>query len=275
MLFGRTGEQDRLRALTEAARDGSGGALVLRGGPGIGKTALLDWAARLPAALVLRGGGVEFEADLPFAGLSQLLRPVLAHLDRLPAPQKAALSGAFGLGPAGEADRLLVGFGVLSLLAEAAGDGPVLCLVDDAQWLDSVSADALLFAARRLAGEGVALVLAARDGGFAAPGLPEARMEGLGDDDAGRLLEPGMDPALRQRILTEAQGNPLALIELPRAGRAALAAAADPLPERLQAAFHGQVERLPPVSSAAAASSAARVAGAYRTEAEWTIGGRT
>src|SRR5262249_31677014 len=149
--------------LVEAARDGTGGALVLRGGPGIGKTALLDWAAGLPGARVLRGGGVEFEAQLPFAGLSQLLRPILDRLDGLPAPHRAALAGAFGLARGEASDRLLIGFAVLSLLAEAAEDGPVLCLVDDAHWLDPVSADALLFAARRVSGEGIALVFAARD----------------------------------------------------------------------------------------------------------------
>ncbi|MFD0576675.1 AAA family ATPase [Dactylosporangium darangshiense] len=243
MLYGREREQERLRELLDAARDGSGGVLVVRGGPGIGKTALLDWAAGLDAALVLRGGGVEFEADLPFAGLSLLLRPVLGHLERLPAPQRAALAGAFGLGPAAAADRLLVGFGVLSLLAEAAGDGPVLCLVDDAQWLDSVSADALLFAARRLGGEGVALVLAARDGEFAAPGLAELRLSGLADADAARLIEDGLDPGVRHRILAEAQGNPLALIELPRVAGDEPAAAGG-LSERLLAAFRGQVDGL-------------------------------
>ncbi|HTJ36528.1 MAG TPA: ATP-binding protein, partial [Dactylosporangium sp.] len=246
MLYGREREQARLRELLDAARDGSGGALVVRGGPGIGKTALLDWAAGLDAALVLRGGGVEFEADLPFAGLSLLLRPVLGRperLERLPAPQRAALAGAFGLGPAAAADRLLVGFGLLSLLAEAAGDGPVLCLVDDAQWLDSVSADALLFAARRLGGEGVALVLAARDGEFAAPGLAELRLSGLADADAARLIEDGLDPGVRHRILAEAQGNPLALIELPRVAGDEPAASAG-LSERLLAAFRGQVDGL-------------------------------
>ncbi|MGI5242544.1 helix-turn-helix transcriptional regulator [Dactylosporangium sp. CA-139066] len=262
MLYGREAEQARLRELLDAARDGSGGALVLRGGPGIGKTALLDWAAGLDAALVLRGGGVEFEADLPFAGLSQLLRPVLPRLGSLPAPQRAALAGAFGLGPAGAADRLLVGFGVLSLLAEAAGDGPVLCLVDDAQWLDSVSADALLFAARRLGGEGVALVLAARDGEFAAPGLPEVYVSGLADADAARLVEDGLEPGVRRRILAEARGNPLALIELPRA--ASPAAAPHPgaaLSDRLVAAFSGQVAGLPEPTRAVLLAAAAEDTG--------------
>ncbi|WP_426503865.1 AAA family ATPase [Dactylosporangium sp. McL0621] len=255
MLIGRSQEQARLRALAEAARDGAGGALVLRGGPGIGKTALLDWAAELPAATVLRAAGAEFEADLPFAGLSQLLRPVLDRLDGLPAPQRDALAGAFGLGPAHAADRLLVGFGVLSLLSSV--DGPLLCLVDDAQWLDSVSADALLFAARRLGAEGVALVLAARPGAMEPSGLPELPLEGLGPADAERLLEPGLDPAVRHRLLTEAEGNPLALLELPRTA----APHAGALPERLREAFHGQIAALPPATRAALLAAAAEDSG--------------
>ncbi|MEV4620763.1 LuxR C-terminal-related transcriptional regulator [Asanoa sp. NPDC049573] len=256
MLYGRTREQNHIQQLVAAA----GGAVVLRGGPGIGKTALLDWAAGLPAARVLRGSGVEFEAELPFAGLSQLLRPVLDRLDRLPGPQRAAVSGAFGLARGEAADRLLVGFGVLSLLAEAAADGPLLCLVDDAHWLDAVSADALLFAARRLSGEGVVLVFAARDGGFAAPGLPELRLDGLGAVDAVRLLDPDLDPVLRYRVLAEAQGNPLALRELPRVVDDATAVAM-PLTERLQAAFYGQVQRLPESTRSALLVAAAEDTG--------------
>jgi DNA-binding CsgD family transcriptional regulator len=247
VLHGRNREQDQVERLVAAARDGAGGALVLRGGPGIGKTALLEWAARLPVGRVLRGSGVEFEAELPFAGLSQLLRPVLDRLDRLPRPQRTALAAAFGLAQGETADRLLVGFGVLSLLAEAADDGPLLCLIDDAHWLDAVSADALLFAARRLSGEGVAVVLAARDGGFAAPGLAELRLEGLNAVDSARLLDPGLDPVVRYRVLAEAQGNPLALLELPKV---ADQSAGLPLTDRLQAAFSGQVAGLPAATRA-------------------------
>src|SRR5437762_2544647 len=174
MLHGRAAERERITALVAGAGDGRSAALVLRGGPGIGKTALLDWAAGLPVR-VLRGGGVEVEAELPFAGLSQVLRPVLDRLDRLPSRQRDVLVTAFGLGRAASdepADRLLVGLAVLSLLAEAAEDGPLLCLVDDAQWLDGVSGEAVLFAARRLDAEGVVMIFAARDGTFPAPGLP-------------------------------------------------------------------------------------------------------
>ncbi|WP_433044441.1 AAA family ATPase [Dactylosporangium sp. CS-033363] len=253
MLIGRSREQERLRALAEAARDGTGGALVLRGGPGIGKTALLDWAAAESPVPVLRASGAEFEADLPFAGLSQLLRPVLDRLGLLPGPQRDALAGAFGLGPAAEADRLLVGFAVLSLLAEA---GPVLCLVDDAQWLDSVSADALRFAARRLGAEEVALVLATRPPG-PVPGVPALDLDGLGRADAERLLEAGLDQAVRERLLTEAEGNPLALLELPRTGFGG----GGELSERLRAAFHGQIAALPPPARAALLAAAASDSG--------------
>src|SRR5947209_1149616 len=141
MLHGRSTEQNRIAQLLAAARGGTSAALVVRGGPGIGKSALLDWAASTdPSFTVLRGSGVEFEAELPFAGLSQLLRPALDRLDRLPIPQREALRSAFGLGRGDQSDRLLIGLGVLSLLAELTEDGPLLCLVDDAHWLDSVSA---------------------------------------------------------------------------------------------------------------------------------------
>lgn len=250
MLHGRAAEQDRIAALVARAQAGQSGALVLRGGPGIGKTALLDWAAELtPPAdrplRVLRASAAEFEAELPFAGLSQLLRPALDRLDRLPAPQRQVLASAFGLGGGDQADRLLVGLAVLSLLADLAEDGPLLCLVDDAHWLDTVSAEALLLAARRLQAEGVVLIFAARDGGFPAPGLPELTVGALAPADAVRLLDPGLAPEVRMRVLGEAQGNPLALIELPRVVQTGDPGGPVPLTDRLQAAFHGQVDRLP------------------------------
>ncbi len=248
MLYGRTLEQERLAALVDAARAGTGGALVLRGGAGVGKTALLDWAAALPGVTVLRGSGVEFEAELPFAGLTQLLRPGVDRLDRLPGPQRDALRSAFGLARGEPADRLLVGLGVLTLLAELADEAPLLCLVDDAHWLDSVSADALLFAARRLAGEGVALVFGARDGAFPAPGVSELTVAGLAPQDAVRLLAPDLDPAVRYRVLAEAQGNPLALLELPEVLAGEAGTGPVPLTDRLRTAFHRQVGMLPPAT---------------------------
>ena len=150
MLHGRGGEAARLRALLEGARAGRSGVLVLRGEAGIGKTALLEHAvAEAGGMTVVRGSGVEFEAELPFAGLQLLLRTALGGLDALPEPQQRALRAAFGLATQGAGEPMFVGLAVLSLLSEHAGDGPLLCLVDDAQWLDRASADALLFAARR------------------------------------------------------------------------------------------------------------------------------
>src|SRR5262249_31686668 len=148
------------------AQAGRSGALVIRGEAGIGKTALLDYAAQRSSELpVLRGVGIETESELPFAGLHLLLHGHLDHLTRLPAVQAGALRGALGLGRAPGGDRFLVGLAVLSLLADLADDGPLLCLIDDAQWVDPASMDALLLAARRLEAEGIALIVAARDEG--------------------------------------------------------------------------------------------------------------
>ncbi len=203
---------------------------------------------------VMRGAGVESEAQLPFAGLHVLLGPVLGRRVALPVPQRDALAGAFGLRRTKPPDRFLVGLAVLSLLADLAEDGPLLCLVDDAHWLDPASAEALVFAARRLDAEGVALVFAARDHDvpFPASGLPELRLGGLDVASAAGLLrehEPGLPAGTRCRILTEAQGNPLGLIELSAAyhnhGCAGSLGAGLVLTDRLQQAFEGQVRRLP------------------------------
>ncbi|MFG2000866.1 ATP-binding protein [Spirillospora sp. NPDC048911] len=270
MLYGRTTELQVVGGLAEGARNGVSGVLVVRGEPGIGKSALLDGAAATAGGMrVLRGVGIESEAQLPFAGLHLLLRPALHRLERLPEPQQRALEGAFGLGPAVPADRMLVGLAVLTLLAELADESPLLCLVDDAQWLDRPSAEALLFAARRLGAEPVAMILAVREGEtpFPAPGLPELRLTGLGPQDAAALVDDqaaGLSPAVRYRVLAEAGGNPLALIELPAAlttgagGRlgdlsgdlSQQPGASLPLTGRLQAAFHGQAARLPAATRA-------------------------
>ncbi len=158
MLHGRSAETARIDELLAAARDGRSGALVIRGEAGVGKTALLDYAAAAAGMRVLRGTGIESEAELPFAALQLLLRPGLGRLDLLPPPQAQALRGAFGLAGTPGADRFLIGLAALSLLSELAGDGALLCVVDDAHWLDRASADALLFAARRLESEGVVLL---------------------------------------------------------------------------------------------------------------------
>ncbi|MEU8145653.1 AAA family ATPase [Nonomuraea sp. NPDC048901] len=253
MLRGRERELAEIEALLARARDGRSASLILRGEPGIGKSALLDHAARSPEGLrPLRGTGIETEAELPFAALHLLLRPALDRIGRLPAPQARALEGAFGLATArGDApeDRFLIGLAALSLLTELAEDGPLLCLVDDAQWMDRSSAEALLFAARRLHSEGIALLFAARDG-FHAPGVPELRLEGLDRQAAGELLHertPGLGPSVRERILAASGGNPLALIELPRAPEALRHAQEPlPLPRRIQEAYEARIAVLPP-----------------------------
>ncbi|HYN18245.1 MAG TPA: ATP-binding protein, partial [Actinomycetes bacterium] len=165
MLYGRQAECAVIDRLLADAGELRSGALVVRGEVGVGKSALLAYAADRAAGSmrVLRGFGVESESELAFAALHQLARPVLDHVDRLPGPQATALRGAVGLARANGDDRFLIGVGVLSLLAEVAEERPLVCLVDDAQWLDQPSADALSFAARRLEAEGIALLVAVRD----------------------------------------------------------------------------------------------------------------
>ncbi|RVX46695.1 regulatory LuxR family protein [Nonomuraea polychroma] len=253
MLYGREAEISAVDRLLHRLRAGSSGTLVVRGEPGIGKTALLDHAAAAAGDMrLVRATGVEFEAELPFSGLQLLLRPALGSLGALPGPQREALEAAFGLGPAAGSEPMLVGLAVLSLLAEHADETGLLCLVDDAQWLDRASRDALLFAARRLHAEGVVMIFAARDGegSFPAPGLPELRLSGLAPKAAAALLDRhSLAPAVRYRLLAEAGGNPLALLELPAAlaaeGGSAFSPGALPLTSRLQLAFHGQVSRMP------------------------------
>ncbi|SEG74368.1 Predicted ATPase [Actinacidiphila yanglinensis] len=266
MLHGREAEAGTVEALLAGARAGRSGVLVVRGPAGIGKTALLAHAlgqanAPAPAGMtVVRGSGVEFEAELPYAGLELLLRRAMGAIGSVPEPQQRALRAAFGLSAGTPGEPMFVGLAVLSLLSGHAGDGPLLCVVDDAQWLDRASADALAFAARRLDAEGVVMLFAARDGegSFAARGLPEVRLGGLDEAAAGALLaERGaaLGPAVRRRVLAEAQGNPLALLELPltldpggAAGTGGPGPVADvlPLTSRLEAAFHGRVGDLPP-----------------------------
>ncbi|MFI1696686.1 ATP-binding protein [Streptomyces bobili] len=256
MLHGRGEEMSVVDRLLAGCRAGRSGCLLITGDPGIGKTALLEYAASTADGLrIVRSTGIESEAHLPFAGLHLLLRPALDRTGALPAPQERALRGAFGLAPTEPGDRMLVGLAVLSLLAEFADGGPVLCLVDDAQWLDRASAEALLFAARRLDAEGVALIIGARTG-FAVPGLPRLPLTGLDASAAAGLLAEHaatLSPADRYRVLAEAQGNPLALLELPTAlgadrpavGGQAVGRQALPMTETVQAAFLDQVLRLP------------------------------
>jgi DNA-binding CsgD family transcriptional regulator len=255
VLWGRRRECDVLDRLIEAARAGQSRTLVVRGEPGVGKTALLDYLAdHASGCRVARLAGVEAERELAFAGLHQLCAPMLGRLQRLPAPQRAALRTAFGLGPGPAPDRFLVGLAVLSLLADAAEEHPLLCLVDDEQWLDRASAQALGFVARRLAAESVGLVFGARGPGEELAGLPELVVEGLGEPDARALLEAALtgplDAQVRDRIVAEARGNPLALLELPRglapaelAGGFALPDAM-PLAGRIEASFRRRLDAL-------------------------------
>ena len=258
VLRGRAIERERLEQLQTAVRTGQSAALVVRGEAGIGKTALLDYAAeRVERCRVLRAVGVESEMELPFAALHQLCAPLLDGLERLPPPQRDALGTAFGLRAGHRPDRFLVGLAVLTLLSDAAETQPLICLVDDAQWLDRSSAQVLSFVARRLEAESVLLLFAERDEDALEElaGLPELRLQGLSDADARELLASAnigpLDERVRERIIAEARGNPLALLELPRGlSPASLAggfALPDelPLPSRIEASFRERVEQLP------------------------------
>ncbi|MFI6536357.1 AAA family ATPase [Nonomuraea sp. NPDC050547] len=248
MLYGRTTEQAGLADLIARARDGRSGALVIRGEPGIGKTALLAWAERQAAGVrVLRVTGIEQEADLALAGLARLMWPVRERLDHLPAPQAGVLEAVLNGGGAPSPDRFLTGLATLSLLADLAEDEPLLCLVDDAQWLDQASAEALLFAARRLAAEGVALVFATREDGFPAAGLAEVRPSRLdAASAAGLLTEHGLAAAMRRHVIEESAGNPLALIEFAAAQRGRPAASVHlHVADRVLSSFRAQIVNLP------------------------------
>ncbi|MDX6552645.1 MAG: hypothetical protein QOH74_1133, partial [Gaiellales bacterium] len=222
-LFGRRSECDRLSRLISDTQAGNGQVLVLHGEAGIGKTALLEFLLDRAAGFgIIRAAGVESEMELAYAGLHLLCRPYLDRVASLPGPQRDALRTAFGLRTGAPPDRYIVGLAVLTLLSELAEARPLICVIDDAQWLDRASADSLEFVGRRLAAERVALVFAARDSGGASQlaGLPDLVLRGLDIEDARALLRWAvpvpLDPRVRDRILAEAQGNPLALLELPR-----------------------------------------------------------
>ncbi len=220
-LFGRTGELEILRRLLAKVRSGRSSVLVVRGEPGIGKTELLrQLTAEASGFWVARVAGVESEMELPFAGLYQLCAPMLGRLGSLAEPQRRGLSVAFGLASGDSPDRFLVGLAALSLMAEAAEEQPMLCVVDDAQWLDQASAQVLGFVGRRLLAERIGLVVAIRTPtpGDPAPdhlaGLPELRLGGLDEESARALLATvtsgPLDESVRARILEETHGHPLA-----------------------------------------------------------------
>src|ERR687890_784287 len=261
-LLGRRMECETLSTLVAAAKAGRSQVLVLRGETGIGKTALLDVVLdRAAGCRVARAAGVESEMELAFAGLHQLCSPHLDRLGKLPDPQQEALGTAFGLRSGSTPDRFLVGVAVLALLSEVAEERPLVCVVDDAQWLDRASAQALEFVARRLVHERVAMVFAVRasDDEPRLSGLPDLVVRGLGTGDAAALLESSvtgvLDPRVRDRILAESHGNPLALLELPRGLAPADLAfggetghSATPLVQRLEQGFLRQAAPLPPQS---------------------------
>jgi DNA-binding CsgD family transcriptional regulator len=244
-LRGRGDDCAQLDGLLERASTGRGGALMLRGEAGVGKTALLEYAiASAPTLRAIRVTGMESEMELAFAGLHQLCAPMLDQREPLPAPQRGALETAFGLTVGAVPDRFLVGLAVLSLLSEVAQQRPLLCVIDDAQWLDRASAEALAFVARRLLAEPVVLLFAAREPSDVLTGLPELLLEGLGDADARALLAsvvPGrLDKRVADQVIAETRGNPLALLELPRGLSAAQLAGGFALPGALS--LSGRIE---------------------------------
>ena len=257
-LMDRRSERDTLDRLIEAVRAGESQALVLRGDPGMGKTMLLDHLAGRASGAgcrVARAVGVQAEMELAFAGVHQLCAPMLGHAERLPVPQRDALRTAFGIAAGPPPDRFFVGLAVLSLLSEVAGERPLVCAIDDEQWLDRASAQALGFVARRLGADPVGVVFAAREPGAELGGLPELVVDGLGDIDARALLDAAvagpLDERVRDLIVAETRGNPLALLELPRgltpaelAGGFGLPGAA-PLAGRIEDSFARQLGALP------------------------------
>ena len=247
-LLGRRGECEALDGVLADALAGRSRVLVLRGEAGAGKSALLGYVAeRAVGCHVAAAIGVESEMELPFGGLHQLCAPMLGDLDRLPTPQRDALATVFGRDAGPAPDPFLVGLATLTLLAEVAERQPLVCVVDDAQWLDATSAQILGFVARRLLAERIAFVCAARtgigDGVF--DGLPALPIGGLGDSDARALLEANVhgavDAAVFERIIAESHGNPLALIELPRTWHDADLAGGFGLPASRP--VHSQVEQ--------------------------------
>jgi DNA-binding CsgD family transcriptional regulator len=267
MLLDRLPERAALSGLLEAARAGRSGVLVMRGEPGVGKTALLEYAIESAAGLrVARVAGVEAEMELAFAALQQLCAPMLDKLEGLPDPQRDALGVAFGLKRGAAPDRFLVGLAALSLLSEVAEQQPLLCVIDDAQWLDRTSAQTLAFVARRLLAEPVALVVATREQGEEYRGLPELPVTGLRDGDARELLSSviggPLDERVRDRIVAETRGNPLALLELPRGVPGVPGLSELPgLPGRIEESFRGRLEVLPAATQLLMLVAAAEPAG--------------
>ena len=255
-LRGRHSECGLLDRLIDAVRAGESQALVVRGEPGVGKTALLDYLVdHASECVVARVAGVQSEMELAFSGVHQLCAPMLDHLARLPVPQRDALRVALGLSAGSAPDRFLVGLAVLGLLSEVAEQRPLICVVDDEQWLDRASTQILAFVARRLQAESVGVVFAVRRPSDELAGMPELVVDGLAEGDARALLDSvltgPLDVQVRDRIVAETRGNPLALLELPRgltpaelAGGFGLPSAA-PLSGRIEESFRRRLQALP------------------------------
>jgi DNA-binding CsgD family transcriptional regulator len=273
-LLGRHSECETLDRLLRSVRSGQSRVLVLRGEAGIGKSVLLEYLVEHASGWrIARAAGVQSEMELAFAGLHQLCAPMLDGLGALPDPQRNALREAFGLDHGGAPDQFRVALAVLSLLAGQAEERPLACVVDDAQWLDRASRQALAFVARRLLAERIAMVFAVREPGDAdeLAGLPELRVEGLGDHDARTVLASGIggpvDERVRDRIVAETRGNPLALLELPRGLRTSELAGGFGLPDRgplsgrIEKSFLRRFEALPRDSRQLLLSAAAEPTG--------------
>ena len=220
-LLGRNNESEVLESLLAAARQGDGGAIVVHGEPGIGKTALIEHVVALASEFsVLRAVGNEAEMELPYASLQEFFRFEMKEVEQLPPPQRRAIEIALGRIDGNAPDRLLVGLGLLNLLSLLSAKRPVLCVVDDTQWLDTPSAHAIAFAARHVSKEAVAFLFGARTLTDEVRGLPELAVIGLGDQDARELLETAvparLDDGVIDRLVAETHGNPLAILELPR-----------------------------------------------------------
>jgi hypothetical protein len=289
-LLGRRSECEALDELVASVRAGRSRALVLRGEAGVGKSALLEYLMqRATGCGIARAAGVEPEMELAFAGVQQLCASFADRFERLPGPQRDALATAFGLRDDDAPDRFLVGLAVLSLLSDVAEERPLVCVVDDAQWLDGASAAALAFVARRLAAESVGLVFALREpaGERHLEGLAELGVRGLDDDHARELLEAvvagPLDQRVRDRIVAETRGNPLALLELPRgrspaelAGGFGLADGPE-LSGRIEESFQERLDGLPPTTRLLLLVAAAEPVGdpvlVWRAAAQLAIGG--
>jgi len=256
VLRGRRSECDVLARLLDAVPTGRSSVLVLRGEAGCGKSALLDFMLERAAGFrVARVVGIESEMELAYAGLHQLCGPMLDRVEKLPPPQRDALRVAFGLQEGAAPDRFLIGLAVLTLLAGAAEEQPLACVIDDAQWLDRASVQSLAFVARRLMADPVALIFAVREPSDELTGLPELKVQGLGERDSHLVLASAirgpLDVQVRDRIVAETRGNPLALLQLPRVLTPTELAGGFGLPNtaavatRVEQSFYRQFQSLP------------------------------